>query len=300
MGMEKTFKKSVIYYFSGTGNSFKVAEDIAHTIHAETVDISTLVGKETISIDSETVGFVFPIYDFKAPEIMQTFVSKINNLDNRFIFAICTYGIASSKAMELFSENIKNVGGKLSLGFVVQMPHNGVSSGIFSEHQHEKMFSHWETKRKEITQTILNHENREMEKNRAGELIKIYFFQGTVFKMIPTLTKMLFKVTRHGWESIAYTTNDLCIGCGICEKVCPMNNIKIENGKPVWSDHCANCFACLQWCPQSAITLGNTDLNIKKYHHPDVSLADILKKRNNTDCKLKLSNSLKIKKQLDT
>lgn len=277
--MNITRKKAVIYYFTGTGNSLMVAETIAAHINADTVDISAFDDTKEVAMNHDIAGFVFPVYDFKAPEYMQKFLTKLKNIENKYLFAVGTYGVAPSKCMLLFQEAIQKAGGKLSLGFAVQMPHNGIGSGIFSEKQNRETFSRWDKRKGDIFQAIASRESRPVDKNNPGELLKIYLLQGTVFKMIPTLSKMLVKVAFHGWDSIAYTAGDKCNGCGICEKICPVDNIHMQDGKPFWSDHCANCFACLQWCPQSAITPGNTNLNIKKYHHPDMSLSDILKKR---------------------
>lgn len=46
-----------------------------------------------------------------------------------------------------------------------------------------------------------------------------------------------------------------CIGCGACEKLCPMNNIHIENMKAVSENMCTMCYRCISHCPQKAITL---------------------------------------------
>ena len=33
-----------------------------------------------------------------------------------------------------------------------------------------------------------------------------------------------------------FFTTDKCVGCGKCVKLCPLNNITLKDGKPVWSD----------------------------------------------------------------
>ena len=53
-----------------------------------------------------------------------------------------------------------------------------------------------------------------------------------------------------------FRVDDKCNQCGICGKVCPSENITMQEGKPVWNHHCEQCFACLQWCPKKAIQYG--------------------------------------------
>ena len=50
-----------------------------------------------------------------------------------------------------------------------------------------------------------------------------------------------------------FTVSDECISCGLCSRVCPCNNLAIENGRPVFMHHCANCMACVVNCPKRAI-----------------------------------------------
>jgi len=46
-----------------------------------------------------------------------------------------------------------------------------------------------------------------------------------------------------------------CIGCGLCEKLCPMGNLHVENGKAVAENRCTMCYRCISSCPKKAITL---------------------------------------------
>jgi NAD-dependent dihydropyrimidine dehydrogenase PreA subunit len=80
------------------------------------------------------------------------------------------------------------------------------------------------------------------------------------------------KLMDHGFRA-----DENCTGCGTCEKVCPVGDIKMEGGRPVWLHKCTQCFACLQWCPKEAIQFGKGTSGRKRYHHPDVKLSDMMK-----------------------
>lgn len=53
----------------------------------------------------------------------------------------------------------------------------------------------------------------------------------------------------------AKVNKEKCIGCGICENICPVEAIKIEDGKAEISDGCIECGACVGECPVEAISL---------------------------------------------
>lgn len=47
--------------------------------------------------------------------------------------------------------------------------------------------------------------------------------------------------------------NDLCIGCGICQDICPFSAITVGDGHVVVSANCTLCGACVEHCPVDAI-----------------------------------------------
>ena len=64
----------------------------------------------------------------------------------------------------------------------------------------------------------------------------------------------------------AFTVSEACIGCGQCVKRCPMNNVAIKDGKPVWGRNCTHCMACICYCPVSAIEYGKKSVGQPRYH----------------------------------
>jgi heterodisulfide reductase subunit A len=54
----------------------------------------------------------------------------------------------------------------------------------------------------------------------------------------------------------AVVDEDLCIGCGLCEELCPYGAPKIEDGKSkVREILCRGCGSCAAECPRRAITM---------------------------------------------
>ena len=70
--------------------------------------------------------------------------------------------------------------------------------------------------------------------------------------------------TRVDLDEVLFTDNfavcENCIGCGHCEKICPAEAIRMEDGHPTWvKERCFMCFGCLRLCPMGAIHYGNTE-----------------------------------------
>jgi ferredoxin len=74
-----------------------------------------------------------------------------------------------------------------------------------------------------------------------------------------------------------FNITNACDGCKICTKVCPVKNIIMENNKPVFNSRCEQCMACIQWCPQKAINYKTKTQSRKRYHHPSITIQEIIK-----------------------
>ncbi len=73
-------------------------------------------------------------------------------------------------------------------------------------------------------------------------------------RIASTLINPLFCAFMTGSRDFQVT--DKCIGCGLCVRLCPLNNIVLTNQKPQWSDRCMHCTACINHCPTAAIEYG--------------------------------------------
>lgn len=64
----------------------------------------------------------------------------------------------------------------------------------------------------------------------------------------------------------AFRVTDACTGCGRCVELCPLNNVHLKNGKPVWGKNCTHCMACICYCPKEAIEYGKKSKGKPRYH----------------------------------
>ena len=66
-----------------------------------------------------------------------------------------------------------------------------------------------------------------------------------------------------------FYVTDACISCGKCERVCPTENVRLENGRPVWGKKCTHCMACICRCPAEAIEYGKHSRGLPRYTFPE-------------------------------
>ena len=59
-----------------------------------------------------------------------------------------------------------------------------------------------------------------------------------------------------------------CEGCGLCARICPVDNVEHVGGRPVFGEHCALCMRCIHACPQEAIQIGKATDNKFRWRGP--------------------------------
>jgi len=256
--------KTAIYYFSGTGNSLKIAWDLTKFLgDADVIPIAKAVLEKEIIPDADRIGIIYPVYMWGMPLIVNRFIEKLKT--DKYIFAIANCGGMAAGALIHTKKRLEAAGMKLSSGFIVKMPGNYTPMyGAIPKEKQEKLFTKEEAKIKEIANIIKSREEKPIEKN---SFLVNFFFSTFIYNMGST---KIPGADKDFWS------NEKCTSCGLCEKICPVNNINMANGKPSWKHHCEQCMACLQWCPSEAIQFGKKTEGRKRYRHPLVKASDLM------------------------
>jgi ferredoxin len=250
----------MIYVFTGTGNSLKVARDIAAAL-GECDIISMGSGTQyDLQEGYETIGFVFPTYYRGEPGKVTEFISRLNlqNNKNAYYYAVATTGRHEGNTLCHIKQLLKRKGIILNYGKVLDMFSNYVISYDMKDTVEE------ETRKSEIDFVpILNSiKNRENNKVRGIEPLQEIVYRA----LIPLISEM----------DQYYSVSDDCIRCGICEKVCPVDNIGLDDaGRPFFKHHCEQCLACIQFCPKKAINYKDKTQNRRRYKHPAIKYTDL-------------------------
>ena len=87
----------MIFYFSGTGNSKWIAEQIAKAQNEVLVFMPNAIRdgiEEFVLADDEKVGFVFPVYSWGPPLSVLRFLDwvTLSNFHSQYVFFVCSCG----------------------------------------------------------------------------------------------------------------------------------------------------------------------------------------------------------------
>jgi ferredoxin len=270
-----------VYYFSGTGNSLFAAKEIAEKISGKLVSIPSVIDEEHIRTEAGVLGIVFPVYyavnDSGIPLIVSRFVRKLESINSKHIFAVCTCGYMPGATIENMAKLLKFQGGELAAGFILKM-----SNGALSLEKQQKTLNDQKEKLNGVCEYIRVRKKGKLE--TRGILRKIVLSPLLYLAIKPAFSRRYRKLSgspRLPFSDLipiadrSFRVDSKCIGCGICAQVCPVNNITMVSGKPQWQHHCETCYACYTWCPQAAIGGDIVSYN-KRYHHSTVKLPEML------------------------
>lgn len=249
--------KTTIYCYTGAGNSLKIAKDIqSHLPNTEII----LIGMSSLSKShgaDDVVGLVFPIHHFGLPPLVAKFAEKLDIQQETYLFAVADYGGKPGIAFEMLEDILDQKDCFLASAFGVLMP--GVRWHSYFPKRVKQISARLEaqpSRTKEIARKIANRE----------------MVRDLVFDALPSRkeeTAFYGQFHPHNMDR-DFWTDSRCDGCGICEKICPSRNIRIESGKPVWLHQCLQCFSCYSWCPLESVQFQNITEGKERYHHPSV------------------------------
>jgi ferredoxin len=290
-----------IYYFSTTGNSLVIARDIAQKTKGKLISIPSTRMLRIIESEADVIGIIFPVYhatfgENGFPYSVEDFINKMVNIDEKYIFAICTHSGYPGSTIENLNQILIERGGKLSAGLNIRAGYpfstiekiahiflnKPLNINIEKENsERERLRDKCKNKIEVFCEAITK--KKELNINRPNRLKKRrnHFFRKIQKRMAIARYKKLSRLQTSDFRQLVHSADNsfavssLCNTCGVCQKVCPVGNIIIMDKKPKWLNKCENCYACYQWCPQGAI-IGEIIEFEKRYHHPDIETYDMV------------------------
>lgn len=249
-------RETRIYYFTGTGNSKKVADWLCSEAKQRNIDCSlnnilqTPDLKASPAPDDTQLIFISPIHGFNYPPVMLKFIAGFPRGKNRVVLMNTRAGMKIGKwitpgvtgiAFYLSALLLLIKGYKIQALKAVDLPSNWVSL-------HPGL--------NDPTVLYLHQKNKERISRFSG-----YIFSGKRFyRCLLEVYDLFLLPVAAGYYlfgrfflSKTFVASRNCNLCGKCVEQCPVQAIKWIEGRPYWTLSCESCMHCMSYCPQKAI-----------------------------------------------
>ncbi|WP_446786517.1 EFR1 family ferrodoxin [Macellibacteroides fermentans] len=266
-----------LFYISGTGNSLHTAKELQKKLtDVRLIPLAAVKNEEKLKTEGDIVGFVFPVHFMTAPSIVFRILERMDMNSAEYVFAVATrYGTPCNVMYKQFDQILKKKGKSLNSYITITMANNDPKFKFWkpASKQALDVFEALLQEKLDLLCTCIMKKEDYHETDREA-----------TFKVNPAAERLgVLAATLTGDGKEAFYSDSNCIGCGLCEKVCPSTKVRIVDGKPQWlkNEDCYSCYACLNFCPQHAIQIGSskimkfyTEVN-GRYHHESISADEI-------------------------
>ena len=261
--------KATIFYFSGTGNTWFIAESLRKGLFIRGIDVdcysiedSELAKTgaiEQLIAESSHIIIGYPIYGSVAPRPMIEFIERFpKTYKNTKLSVFSTVALASGDGAIVYRDTLEDRGYTFHTGMEFKLSNNFNVPG-FPDVLHvggdQKIYNRNEKARLKA---------EKMADCIAEDKPKI---EGDHF-----FGHFLGNVQRRHIDELLLSFNDKlyvetsrCVNCGNCVKICPVHNIGLADNGIEFHGKCAVCMRCYHFCPAQAINVTKESLDGKKW-----------------------------------
>ena len=248
----------MVFYFSGTGNSKYIGRRIADGIGDNIFAINSALKKNELFDDSniDLLVFSIPTYAWRIPRVVEDWIKNSTFKNNAKVYFVMNCGGEIGNAEKYLIRLCKECHLEFMGCAEIVMPENYLA--MFSTptpEQGKKIIARAEPVIDNIITSI--QKKIKFPSHKAN-------FTG---KAMSSIVNLLFYPLCVKANKFTVDT-EKCISCGKCAVECPLNNIKLKGGIPMWDKSCTHCMACISVCPETAIEYGKNSINRQKYRCP--------------------------------
>lgn len=239
--------KAILCYFSATGNTKKCVEEYKKNLESLNVEVSIYNIDDGFISDTkeyDLVFFAYPIHGFNAPENVLKFAKHLKKEEKKKRLIILKTSGEHLRINNISSYSLLRILKRRNY-YLTNEYHYLMPYDIIFRHTNLMAYNMYETMKGLIPLDL-----KDILNNKQVKLKYMPF--GHIIQLIMLIEHPGAKI--NGWFM---HTNKNCVSCGMCEKICPVKNIKIDDkGKVHFKNHCLMCTRCAFLCPKNAIVFG--------------------------------------------
>jgi NAD-dependent dihydropyrimidine dehydrogenase PreA subunit len=244
----------IAYYFSGTGNSWRLAMAAVEEARRGGLQAEVWSMERGLHPEHRAAayhGFFFPVYAFGLPPIVARFLAALPPVTEGRAFLAAALGDILPPPSWLPGYEGSAIAqaawilGRKGYRQLADLPANAPENYVLVGN----------TPPPETCAAILGAGERQ-----AQEAWRSYVAGGRVHRHRLLLWRLLTLPIYWGWRLIgrrisgkSFIADERCIGCSECARRCPTGAIVMERGRPRWRWHCENCLRCAGTCPRGAV-----------------------------------------------
>ncbi|MGL4737175.1 MAG: EFR1 family ferrodoxin [Cellulosilyticaceae bacterium] len=255
-------KKAVIFYFSGTGNTYWVAQKIGaglkergYKVHVKSIEALEDKEADRLSLAADLVGFGYPVYCSDVPKPMQTVIQGLGCYQNKPCFIFCTQAGFSGDGARASMDFVAQKGFDVRWAIHFTMANNITAdcsplSYHYTPKSLDKLLIHADQKAQNLCDLIA-----------ANKPLLVGFCKGS--KAAGNIQRIPYRRYAHKFRQMI-SFSPKCTHCGYCEKICPTHNITVTSLGNITYNQCIFCMRCYNFCPHTAIRIYGKDHNFKR------------------------------------
>ncbi|NMF03377.1 EFR1 family ferrodoxin [Clostridium beijerinckii] len=250
-----------IFYNTSTGNSLYVAKMIKESFKdCELVSMSKALKENKFDICEDIIGFVYPIHCSGLPIVVNEFISKLKINKDVYIFAIGVSGGGGANTSFIQINKLLKSNIKISNYCTIRYISNYMRAGRNpTKARAEETIKENESKIVDFIESVKRRDTKEIN------------FKAGIGNLAYKIWKDFYKNKDKN-----FNVNEKCISCNMCKKVCPVDNIVMENNRPKWLGKCTDCMACINICPKEAINIGKSTIKKNRYLNPYIKREELI------------------------
>lgn len=233
-------------YFSGTGNTkFCITRFLEKCGGGNAYSIEDKAAVSALSEDNDIV-LGYPVYYSNLPKIVRDFIEQNAELwRDKNVFIIATMGLFSGDGAGVSARLLKKHGAVITGGLHVKMPDciGDVKALKKSPEENREIIIQAKQKLDGAAEMLQSG-------NPPREGLNLFYHIAGLFGQ-----RLWFHSKTKNYTQNPKIAIKQCVGCGACVRLCPMENITLQDRKAVSGNRCTMCYRCFSNCPRQAITI---------------------------------------------